>query len=256
MAGILAGLVPQVALATEYVYGTSGDDTIYIGDWVCITPTPPYLVNHGVKARVNGTNQTVSLTSGEALYVSGSGGNDDIEIVNSVRGSIDYGHCDLQVISSVSVGTITIQGQTGEDVIYGSDWSDVIVGGSDRDLIWGYAGNDSLSGSAGNDEIYGGDGDDFIEGDEDNDELNGGAGNDDIIGGDADGFQFSYCMLGDDQCYGDSGADVIFCTTMIDGGGGTDECLDVPSSSLPEFGPYNCESGYIPYHESYCYLGG
>ncbi|WP_322872312.1 GA-like domain-containing protein, partial [Acinetobacter indicus] len=79
-------------------------------------------------------------------------------------------------VISATAGTKNhyIDGQAGDDTIYGTSGDDYLVGGEGNDILHGGAGNDYLLGGAGNDTLYGGAG---------NDILNGGAGNDILTGG-------------------------------------------------------------------------
>jgi Ca2+-binding RTX toxin-like protein len=77
-------------------------------------------------------------------------------------------------------GALTINGNIGNDTIYGTDL------------------NDSLNGGGGNDTIYGGGGADYLTGGNGNDVLDGGGSFDDMAGG-----------LGDDTYYVDNNSDVV-----------------------------------------------
>ncbi|HAA48652.1 MAG TPA: hypothetical protein DCE43_02970, partial [Planctomycetaceae bacterium] len=95
--------------------------------------------------------------------------------------------------------SITIDGQNGDDVIYGSaGFGDAISGGDGDDFIDGREGDDVINGDDGDDSIYGQDGDDAISGDDGNDFVMGLAGNDEIDGGD-----------GSDTLNGGDGDDVV-----------------------------------------------
>jgi Ca2+-binding RTX toxin-like protein len=77
-------------------------------------------------------------------------------------------------------GALTINGNIGNDTIYGTDL------------------NDSLNGGGGNDTIYGGGGADYLTGGNGNDVLDGGGSFDDMAGG-----------LGDDTYYVDTSNDTV-----------------------------------------------
>jgi len=77
-------------------------------------------------------------------------------------------------------GALTINGNIGNDTIYGTDL------------------NDSLNGGGGNDTIYGGGGYDYLTGGNGNDVLDGGGSFDDMTGG-----------LGDDTYYVDNNGDIV-----------------------------------------------
>jgi Ca2+-binding RTX toxin-like protein len=86
---------------------------------------------------------------------------------------------------------VSLDGNGGDDWIWGGFAADTIEGGT---------GNDQLFGDEGNDIINGGDGDDLIQGQWGNDVLSGGAGN--------DTFELSY-MAGTDTIDGNSGVDTV-----------------------------------------------
>jgi trimeric autotransporter adhesin len=71
-----------------------------------------------------------------------------------------------------------LNGDAGNDVLYGEEDADHLFGGDDDDVIDGGGSNDELAGDAGNDLLQGGEGDDVLTGGTGNDELSGGAGND------------------------------------------------------------------------------
>lgn len=89
-----------------------------------------------------------------------------------------------------------LDGDSGNDVIKGSQVRDVITGNSGNDQICGNGGNDDIDGGWGADIICGGDG---------NDVIRGSAGSDILLGGN-----------GDDRIYAGAGAD------LLDGGPGRD----------------------------------
>jgi Ca2+-binding RTX toxin-like protein len=117
------------------------------------------------------------------------------------------------------VGSGTIVGTSGNDVIVGSDEADTIHGLSGDDVICGRGGNNWVDGGQGSDVLIGGEdlppfaesdgtnddtllgsqGDDLMAGLSGDDNLSGGQGDDQIIG-----------MGGDDTVTGGSGADTAF----------------------------------------------
>ena len=89
-------------------------------------------------------------------------------------------------------GDVTIDGGSGNDVMWSSSGNDVLLGGSGNDRMDGGAGNDYLYGGTGRDVLNGGEGVDVLQGGSGRDQLNdtsgngmldGGSGNDLLTGG-------------------------------------------------------------------------
>jgi serralysin len=119
-------------------------------------------------------------------------------------------------------GNDELNGADGNDVIYGNQGNDTIddipglTGGDDT--LYGGQGNDSLGdfnakgddliyGNFGNDTIQGGDGNDHIYGGRDNDHIDSGGGNDTVFGG--QGHDEVNGGSGNDLIYGNFGNDVL-----------------------------------------------
>jgi len=106
----------------------------------------------------------------------------------------------------------------GNDVAHGGDGNDGdashrgigIQGQDGDDLIYGDAGSDHVSGGAGNDQLYGGDGDDTMDGGDDNDYIDLGTGDDNVTGDEGD----DTILPGDgsDKIYGEEGSNHIILT--------------------------------------------
>jgi uncharacterized delta-60 repeat protein len=109
-----------------------------------------------------------------------------------------------------------VDGEAGNDQLFGGGGADTLIGGLDADYVSGYGGDDSLYGSGGKDTLYGDEGRDRLDGGRSNDALFGGASNDRLIGG--DGIDEMFGEGGDDLFYsrGDSADDNLF------GGSGND----------------------------------
>ena len=133
---------------------------------------------------------------------------------------------DRVVTTSLTDLMVTIAGEAGADLIFGSQGDDEIDGGADADLIYGLAGNDRLLsgngeldfvfGGAGDDVIlladgpnraFGEDGDDIINGGNDADTIFGGAGNDSLSGSNGDDVILG--ASGNDRILGGNGNDVL-----------------------------------------------
>ncbi|KAA0676077.1 beta strand repeat-containing protein, partial [Azospirillum brasilense] len=97
------------------------------------------------------------------------------------------------------VGTATLVGGDGEQIVYGDDHEQYMYLGAGDDILHGGGGNDTIASAGGNDTLYGDDGDDVVHGGEGDDWLLGGSG-DDLIGG----------GTGNDRGFGGTGADILF----------------------------------------------
>lgn len=160
--------------------------------------------------------------------------------IKALKAWINAGNTNLwglsgQIIFSTTLFNSTLNGTSGDDVIFGGDGHDTITdssgsnhlyGGFGDDIIYGSGnlygneGNDAITGSgnlyggAGNDKLYGGIANDTLYGDDGNDLIYGGGGNDLIYGGD-----------GADILWGNTNVGAIPPTTGIDtihGGAGND----------------------------------
>ncbi len=95
-------------------------------------------------------------------------------------------------------GNDTVASTLGNDTLYGDDGDDLMHGGDGHDLMDGGADNDTMGGGAGDDTMGGGAGNDILIGEGGNDALFGGTGNDTLFGGD-----------GDDTLFGEDGNDIL-----------------------------------------------
>lgn len=76
-----------------------------------------------------------------------------------------------------------ISGNRGQDLLTGNSGNDILFGGKDDDTLTGNRGQDMLFGNLGNDILYGGKDSDFLDGGEGNDILSGDMGQDFLTGG-------------------------------------------------------------------------
>ena len=113
-----------------------------------------------------------------------------------------------------------LEGNAGNDFIFGDLGNDTINGGDGNDTLEGHRGNDLIFGGAGNDTLWGDTstpdnlrlggftaGSDVLEGGAGNDFLHGGGSNDTIRGG--DGNDTLHGWLGQDEMTGGAGNDVF-----------------------------------------------
>lgn len=180
-----------------------------------------------------------------SIFVSGMGGNDMIVVAHHIGldtvlngddgNDFIYGGGGNDVIDG-GAGNDLLFGRGGTDEIFGGDGNDLIFGNSDGDTLHGGAGSDSIWGSYGDDTINGGDGDDFLFGGADDDVLNGDAGSDWLLGGSGndtlnggDGNDILLGQAGNDILSGDAGDDILIGgpgQDQLDGGDGLDLLLD------------------------------
>ncbi|GEM_PF-3459583 len=127
-----------------------------------------------------------------------------------------------------SESAATIDGEDGDDTIFGGNGADTIDGGDDDDTIFGGNGIDTINGGDGADTIDGGASNDMLDGGTGNDVVDGGAGADDLDGeagadtlDGGDGDDTVDGGAGDDTVQGGSGEDVV------NGGDGDDFIVDV-----------------------------
>jgi Ca2+-binding RTX toxin-like protein len=74
--------------------------------------------------------------------------------------------------------TRMLQGDIGNDTLFGFETADKLIGNGGNDQLFGQQGDDTLYGWSGNDLLDGGDGNDILEGYTGNDTMIGGAGDD------------------------------------------------------------------------------
>ena len=94
--------------------------------------------------------------------------------------------------------TMLLQGEAGNDSLYGGLAMDELVGGEGDDVAFGYEGDDLLRLDSGDDYALGGTGNDVVIAGTGDDEAHGGAGDDVLVMG-----------AGDDMAFGDAGNDRI-----------------------------------------------
>jgi hypothetical protein len=125
---------------------------------------------HQFKVRLNGRLIGVDARHVKSITVNGTGGDDRIDLSAVNTGTF---------FSTALNNRIWLNGNAGEDQIFGSAFNDRIDGGAGNDggRLYG------LQGGAGNDTILGGGGDDRMDGGAGDDHLYGGAGRDHVSGG-------------------------------------------------------------------------
>lgn len=123
---------------------------------------------------------------------------------------------DVVVVTEAYPGTsgVRIDGDAGDDHLFGSRFADELNGGTGTDVLVANAGDDVLNGDAGIDYLFGGEGTDTLNGGTENDVLVGEGGNDILNGGEGDDGLWG--ALGNDTLNGNAGEDSLI------GGAGND----------------------------------
>ncbi|WP_298981845.1 cadherin domain-containing protein [uncultured Roseibium sp.] len=140
---------------------------------------------------ITGTDAAETITGhddGATIY---SGGGDDTiyggdsadhimfgEGADTVYGGDGNDFIDDEVGTQPNMDANYLDGQGGNDTIYGGGGDDTLIGGEGSDFLSGENDNDTLQGDAGSDNLYGGAGNDILEGGSGNDYLDGGGDND------------------------------------------------------------------------------
>jgi Ca2+-binding RTX toxin-like protein len=141
----------------------------------------------------------------------------------------------------------TVNGSSGNDVIYGLGGNDTLKGGYGNDTLFGGTGDDWLVGEAGDDIIFGGTGNDVIKGggvvNTGNDWLYGGDGDDLFYGG--EGNDYIAGGNGVDTLIGNTGADV-FAFDHITAFNGNDTIEDFSLSEGDKIDIADVLEGYDP----------
>ncbi len=116
-------------------------------------------------------------------------------------------HADFNLADDARGGDDTLQGGSGDDIIYGQGGNDTLYGDDGNDILYGGTGDDKLHGGDGNDMLHGGSGDDRLDGGNGSDLLIGGKGDDILTGGDgSDVFKWE---LGDQGTTAEPSVDTI-----------------------------------------------
>ena len=163
----------------------------------------------------NGDAQGDRLTDIENIVGSGQQDNLVLNAATAVDNTVNAGDGDDR-IRERDGGINVLNGEDGDDNIFGGTDRDTLNGGNDSDNLFGGGGNDNLDGGtdlvrdvlfggSGNDLLVGRGGNDALRGNTGEDTLFGGTGNDNLQGGNQN-----------DELFGGNGVDVL------DGGSGND----------------------------------
>jgi Ca2+-binding RTX toxin-like protein len=228
---------------SDKLFGEGGDDVfgvtadaVWGGQYRVVNVGSPGSAGSGDEVQLSGSTRSYDIFIGGAGYDSlvGTSGNDALLLDDGFAPPDGFAGPRIQQIELISMGAgndvvnltstrftygdVTIDGGSGNDVLWSSAGNDQLLGGDGNDLLDGGAGNDILDGGAGNDDVHGGSGNDILggsagndllDGGAGNDLLDGGAGNDLLAGGDGDDIYVHGLNGGRDVIEEKSGQDVI-----------------------------------------------
>jgi len=163
---------------------------------------------------------TISASADDAVILLDTGSLSGIEAITSggfsnvtIAGTANANTIDLRAVAVGDFEIAAINGNDGNDTIYGSN-ANVNTGASGTDTIFGGSGDDRIFGGSGDDTIDGGLDFDYLDGGVGFDTVNGGAGDDTIV------------ASGNDFLFGDDGNDIFLArggaANSFDGGAGID----------------------------------
>ena len=212
---------------SDYLYGGDGNDMMY-GDEYIVEELFPGMIapSQSNDSQVSGIPDIGSLPGAD--YMFGGAGNDTM--YGGSGSDVMFGGDDDDTMYGENSSTPEDDNQDGnQDLLDQFLIGDYLDGEKGNDTIYGSNVKDYIFGGDGEDKLHGNGGDDYIEGGKDKDVIHGGKGNDIIYGGlrDAnseDGSSDNSVASGDDEIYGDEGNDVIF-------GGDGDDTIDGGSDS-------------------------
>lgn len=176
----------------DVIYGGAGSDNIWGDsdgeiDYFNNTQLPLVASHHG-DDEIYGEQVNDFINAGGGNdYVSGGDGNDTLygdSVGNSSRdiyvGQNGHGMAvpDEIRLNSQHHGDDTLDGDSGDDIIYAGEGNDRLIGGLGDDALFADAGDDFLEGGADIDILLGGEGDDVLVGGTESDFLSGGNGAD------------------------------------------------------------------------------
>jgi serralysin len=217
----------------DILVGLDGNDTLLGGDGA------DYLYGNNDNDLLDGgaDNDVLLGGDGDDIVIGGSG----IDYIFGGNGSnVLSGGVGLDILISEGSADIMNGGSDqnyyyrqadGASQIFGGDGLDILVGGTfaSNDVFYGYSGGDFALGGAGSDELNGGLGDDILLGGDGNDILDGGLGVN---------YLYADC-IGNDLVRINMGLTGTQTQLLTDfAAGGTDDVVQVISSTLVSFGGY------------------
>lgn len=216
--------------ATVSMDGTAMGTTSTVNYGMIVSPDLAYLAEEGDDALENGGTIIGDVRMGAD--------NDSYRgIGDGVVNGVIEGNGGDDTLFGAALRDI-FEGGNGDDSIKGRNGDDEIKGGGDDDLIRGGAGDDDLDGNSNSDTVHGGAGEDSLKGGSGSDNLRGGAGDDDLRGG--SGSDDVAGGAGDDTVDGGAGRDVL------KGGSGLDVFVFSDVSHSADSGNRDVIKDFVP----------
>jgi Ca2+-binding RTX toxin-like protein len=189
----------STGLGTDVVYTQEGNDTITLtADAVW---SSGYVARNVDNSTAVGTNETITL-EGLNTFSDVIDGGDDVDTLILTAGSDAFfiddvysGHHSSLTLSSTTQGIDSTARMIDLETINAGEGNDIVDLTSDNFVLTNGV---SINGEAGNDNLWGSNGGDTIDGGAGNDSIFGGAGDDTLTGGTgSDTFQFTATAASD-----------------------------------------------------------
>ena len=163
------------------------------------------IIEAAIAIRATFYNDRVDNTGTIIGAVSLAAGDDLVVNHGRISGLVTLGDGTDRYEGALSNHASMVNGEAGDDHLFGGRGSDALSGGAGADNLHGDGGGDTLDGGDGADRLYGDDGNDILYGGAGNDVLEGGAGDDVLI-----------ANAGNDSIRGGTGTDWLY----VPGGSG------------------------------------
>ncbi|MEL6107788.1 MAG: hypothetical protein AAFU85_17320, partial [Planctomycetota bacterium] len=184
------------------ISGTNGDDTILIGQLTADTTKAGVYLGSGAPIEVDMLDNGRFLV--EQFRIAGLAGDDTIGFYSTLAETAGVLPSDISAISGLSPIELSSLNSLSRDfvgVFDGNSGDDILIGSDGRDRLDGGIGSDTAYGFAGDDRLWGDAGEGFAI---DRDTLFAGEGNDDLIGGQGSNtlYAWSFDPLKDSSQFG------------------------------------------------------
>jgi Ca2+-binding RTX toxin-like protein len=169
----------------DFLEGGNGNDHLVggIGDDLLSGDAGTDEVNGGAGFDIASYQSSQVAVTVDLQTLAVSGGDAVGDQLISIEGVLGSGYDDVLRGSNSALLGDHLDGNYGDDQLFGRDGNDFLDGNHGDDTVSGDAGNDTLWGGEDQDSLSGGDANDLLYGEQGNDALSGGNGNDMLAGG-------------------------------------------------------------------------